>query len=167
MTPSRSRKRKEKESSTLLDLRPDQVEEIREAFRLFDTDDSGYIASKELKAALRALGIEPKRDELQQLTREVDPDSTHIVEFDRFLELAARKLSERDINSEIIKIFRLFDDDNTGRISFRNLKRVAREVGEPITDEELREMLEEADRDGDGEVSEEEFVRIMKKTGLF
>jgi hypothetical protein len=36
-----------------------------------------------------------------------------------------------------------------------------------VADEELQEMIDEADRDGDGEVSEEEFFRIMKKSGLF
>jgi centrin-1 len=47
------------------------------------------------------------------------------------------------------------------------LKRVARELGETMTDDELQEMIDEADRDGDGEISEEEFIRIMKKTNLF
>ena len=28
-------------------------------------------------------------------------------------------------------------------------------------------MIEEADRDGDGEISEDEFMRIMRKTNLF
>jgi Ca2+-binding EF-hand superfamily protein len=42
-----------------------------------------------------------------------------------------------------------------------------RELGENMTDEELQEMIDEADRDGDGEVNEEEFFRIMKKTSLF
>jgi len=36
-----------------------------------------------------------------------------------------------------------------------------------MTDDELQEMIDEADRDGDGEISEEEFIRIMKKTNLF
>jgi Ca2+-binding EF-hand superfamily protein len=36
-----------------------------------------------------------------------------------------------------------------------------------MTDEELAEMIEEADRDGDGEISEEEFMRIMRKTSLY
>ena len=54
-----------------------------------------------------------------------------------------------------------------GKISFRNLKRVAKELGENMTDEELQEMIDEADRDGDGEISEDEFLRIMKKTSLY
>jgi len=61
----------------------------------------------------------------------------------------------------------LFDDDETGRISLKNLRRVAKELGETMNDEELQEMIDEADRDGDGEISEEEFIRIMKKTNLF
>ena len=51
--------------------------------------------------------------------------------------------------------------------AFRNLKRVAKELGENMTDEELQEMIDEADRDGDGEINEDEFLRIMKKTSLY
>ena len=83
------------------------------------------------------------------------------------MELMTAKIAERDPREEILKAFRLFDDDNTGKISLRNLKRVSRELGETMTDDELQEMIDEADRDGDGEISEEEFIRIMKKTNLF
>jgi centrin-1 len=73
----------------------------------------------------------------------------------------------RNSRQEILKAFRLFDDDGTGSITFKNLKRVAKELGENMTDEELQEMIDEADIDEDGEVNEEDFSKIMKKTGLF
>merc|ERR1719171_2977243 len=98
---------------------------------------------------------------------DVDTDGSGTIDFNEFLSMMTAKMSERDPMEEIIKAFRLFDDDETGKISFRNLKRVAKELGENMTDEELQEMIDEADRDGDGEINEEEFLRIMKKTNLF
>ncbi len=45
-------------------LTEEQKAEIREAFDLFDTDGSGTIDAKELKVAMRALGFEPKKEEV-------------------------------------------------------------------------------------------------------
>ncbi|KAL6768622.1 DLE2 [Auxenochlorella protothecoides x Auxenochlorella symbiontica] len=116
---------------------------------------------------MRALGFEPKKEEVKKLVADFDKDGSGLIDYEEFLQVMTTKMGERDGKEEIIKAFRLFDDDETGKISFKNLKRVAKELGENITDEELQEMIDEADRDGDGEVNEEEFFRIMKKTSLF
>merc|ERR1711976_583398 len=134
---------------------------------LFDTDGSGSIDAKELKVAMRALGFEPNKEEIQKMISDVDDDGSGTIEFSEFLQMMSQKILNRDPKDDILKAFRLFDDDETGKISFKNLKRVAKELGERMTDEELQEMIDEADRDGDGEVNEEEFLRIMKKTNLF
>jgi hypothetical protein len=61
-----------------------------------------------------------------------------VLSYDEFLGLMTVKMAEKDCKEEILKAFRLFDDDETGKISFKNLKRVAKELGENLTDEELQ-----------------------------
>ena len=55
--------------------------------------------------------------------------SSATVTFDEFIEMVTPRMLNRDSREEIMKVFALFDDDNTGAISFKNLKRVATELG--------------------------------------
>merc|ERR1711918_9181 len=76
-------------------------------------------------------------------------------------------MGEKDSREDIEKVFKLVDDDNSSKITFKNLARVAEELGETIDDEELQDMINQADRDGDGAINVDEFYRIMKKKGNF
>ncbi|XP_072252428.1 uncharacterized protein cetn4 [Leuresthes tenuis] len=156
-----------KRTSSKLELTEEQKQEIKEAFDLFDTDGTGTIDVKELKVAMRALGFEPKKEEIKKMVADIVKEGSGTIDFGDFLSIMTLKMNEKDSKEEILKAFRLFDDDSTGKISFKNLKRVAKELGENLTDDELQEMIDEADQDGDGEVNEQEFLRIMKKTSLY
>ncbi|GBP33142.1 Centrin-1 [Eumeta japonica] len=155
-----------KKSGPKFELSEEQKRDIKEAFDLFDTENTGKIDAKELKVAIRALGFEPKKEEIKKMIAEIDRGDGK-VSYNDFVDLMTVKMAEKDTKEEIMKAFKLFDDDETGKISFKNLKRVAKELGENLTDEELHEMIDEADRDGDGEINQEEFLRIMKKTSLY
>merc|ERR1711991_476736 len=101
------------------ELSEEQKQEIKEAFDLFDTDGSGSIDSKELKVAMRALGFEPKKEEIQKMISDIDKDGNGDIDFEEFLGMMTAKMGERDSREEILKAFRLFDDDETGKISFK------------------------------------------------
>nr|XP_023698660.1 centrin-3 isoform X2 [Paramormyrops kingsleyae] len=133
------------------ELTEEQKQEIKEAFELFDTDKDKEIDYHELKVAMRALGFDVKKSDVLKILKDYDREGSGKITFDDFNEVVAEKMLERDPQEEILKAFKLFDDDDSGKISLRNLRRVARELGENISDEELRAMIDEFDTDGDGE----------------
>mmetsp|Transcript_6350 Transcript_6350/g.11265 ORF Transcript_6350/g.11265 Transcript_6350/m.11265 type:complete len:165 (-) Transcript_6350:156-650(-) len=155
--------RKTKKYTDRPGLSEDEIEEIREAFNLFDTDGSGTIDPKELKAAMQSLGFEAKNQTIYQMIGDIDKDGSGSIDFDEFLDMMTAKMSDKDSREDIQKVFNLFDDENKGRISHNNLKRVAHELGETMTDAELLEMIERADTDNDGEISFDEFYAVMTK----
>ena len=73
---------------------------------------------------------------------------------------------DKDKKQDMIKAFHLIDADKTGKVTFKNLKKIATELGETLTDDEIHEMISEADKDRDGEVNQAEFIEMMQKIGL-
>ncbi|KAF9129122.1 hypothetical protein BGX30_014064 [Mortierella sp. GBA39] len=73
---------------------------------------------------------------------------------------------EEHAQDEISRVFQLFDTQGKGSIRVEDLRRIASELGIVMKEQELQEMIEEGDRDGDGGVTEQEFSRIMKKVGF-
>jgi len=92
---------------------------------------------------------------------EVDQDGSGEIDFDEFLTLMAAKQANMTMEDELRGAFNVFDQDGSGYISAQELKQVLENLGESLTDEEVDEMMKEADLDSDGQVSFEEFVKMM------
>ncbi|CEO95687.1 EF-hand domain-containing protein [Plasmodiophora brassicae] len=144
-------------------LSSEEIEELHEAFNLFDTDGTGEIDPQELKQAMQSLGYDVKNQMVYQVLESLDKDGDKRINFNEFLDMMTARMSSKDSREDIMKVFRLFDDDNKGKISLDNLRRVARELGEDMNEEELKEMITRADLDGDGMINEDEFYNIMTK----
>ncbi|KJA28366.1 hypothetical protein HYPSUDRAFT_129443 [Hypholoma sublateritium FD-334 SS-4] len=160
-TSSAAQKAKQRRSHARPELTDEQKQEIKEAFELFDTDKDGCVDYHELKVAMRALGFDLKKAEVLKLLRDHDKDNVGLMEFQDFAKIMSERILERDPMEEIRRAFKLFDDDGTGKISLRNLRRVAKEIGDRLEDDELKAMIDEFDLDQDGEISEQEFFAIM------
>lgn len=66
--------------------------------------------------------------------------------------MMARKMKDTDSEEEIREAFKVFDRDNNGFISAAELRHVMTSIGEKLTDDEVDEMIREADQDGDGKI---------------
>jgi len=142
-------------------LTDDQIAEFKEAFALFDKDSDGCITTRELGTVMRSLGQNPTEAELQDMIHEVDADGNGDIDFHEFLSMMARKMKDTDSEDEIKEAFKVFDKDGNGFISAAELRHVMTNLGEKLTDEEVDEMIREADIDGDGQINYEEFVKMM------
>jgi len=72
--------------------------------------------------------------------------------------MMARKMKDTDSEEEIREAFKVFDRDNNGFISAAELRHVMTSIGEKLTDDEVDEMIREADQDGDGRIDCEPFA---------
>ena len=139
-----------------------ETEQIKEGFDLYDTDGSGSLDKKGFKDAMRALGFEPKANEIDKITAlAFHEDGRRVAYYEFVMTMTAKFLEPKDLLADMKKAFRLLDHDGTGTISLKNLKRTNRELQMGWTDDALQQMIDEADRDGTGEVNEEEFLRMI------
>jgi centrin-3 len=149
--PSRKGAPSSQSSAARRALSEDQRTELKEAFDLFDTEKTGRIDYHELKVAMRSLGFDVKKAEVLLLMNQHDVSNSGSIGYDQFVDIMADRIAARAPEEELQKAFELFDEDSSGRISFRNLRRIAKELGENLTDDELQAMIDEFDLDRDGE----------------
>merc|ERR1712124_227246 len=144
-------------------LSVDEVEEIKEAFDLFDNDGSGAISVNELTSAMKSLGFDVKHAVVYNMVADLDADGSGEIEFGEFLEVMTAKLSDKNTKEEIDRVFKLFDKDRNGTLEADDLSRVCKELGEEMSEEDVREVIQRADLDGDGKVGLDDFYNVLTK----
>ena len=132
-----------------------------DSFNMFDTNHDGTINSQKIGEIMRKLGKNPTEAQLIQLIENVSKSGSDKIGFDDFVDLMEQKNKENDSEIEIINTFQIFNTENNGLISNQELFHIIRTFGETLTDDEIEEIIAEADVDGDGYINYEEFVRMM------
>nr|XP_034326667.1 calmodulin, flagellar-like [Crassostrea gigas] len=130
-------------------LTKEQRAEFKEAFSLFDKDGDGSIKTKELGAVMKSLGLN------QKMIDKIDSGGNETIDLQEFLMMMDEKMAE------IRGAFIVFDRDGNGFITAAELRHTIQKTGDKLTDDEVDEMIRAADIDGDGQVSYNEFVKMM------
>jgi calmodulin len=138
------------------------VDEWLEAFKAFDADGDGTCSVKELGTVMRCLGIKMTEAQVQDLVTEFDANGSGTIDNLEFLMMMQRYASTPQNEAARVKeAFKIFDKDHSGLVSADELRNVMHNVGENLSDAELRSMILVADQHGDGEISLEDFEAMM------
>ncbi|KAM8713034.1 hypothetical protein ACLKA7_013363 [Drosophila subpalustris] len=143
-------------------LNEDMLQEIRNAFQVFDPLGTGKITSKQMGVAMRNLGHFPTEAELYDMIDEIDLDGDGEIDFFEFLQMMLKRLEGLNKEENLMIAFKLFDRDEDGFISPIELRNVMYNLGERCTEEEFNDMMREIDLDNDGKISYQEFVNGVR-----
>ncbi|XP_063429136.1 calmodulin-2-like [Mytilus trossulus] len=145
-------------------LTEEQQQEIKEYFDIFDEDKSGKLSRVEVSGVVRGLGLNPTKDELEEMFQGIDKDGSNEIEYNEFEEYYMKTFCSQNRNehSDLMEAFKTFDKDGNGFIDIDELKDALLNKGEDhLTDEDFKEMIAAVDIDGDGLVNYQEFVNLM------
>merc|ERR1712071_88932 len=106
------------------ELDPEELEEWRTIFNLFDVDGDGSITCQELGVVLRSMGQNPSDKELKEMIKDMDEDGSGTVDYEEFVILMRRKTADDEGNDDIEEAFRVFDTKNGGVICAEELMSV-------------------------------------------
>ncbi|XP_026199234.1 calcium-binding protein 1a isoform X1 [Anabas testudineus] len=148
------------------ELRPEEMDELRDAFKEFDKDKDGFISCKDLGNCMRTMGYMPTEMELIELSQQINMNLGGHVDFEDFVELMGPKLLAETADmigiKELKDAFREFDTNGDGAISTSELRDAMRKLlGQQVGLKEVEDILRDVDLNGDGLVDFEEFVRMM------
>nr|CDS34249.2 calmodulin [Hymenolepis microstoma] len=139
----------------------DQVSELFKTFSLFDRNQDGLITTDDLGTVMKSLGVNLSKKELMEMLKEGDFSGDGAIDFKEFVTLAINSVNDAENNEQLLNTFRLFDKDNNGFISPAELRQVLTALGEKLHEGQVEEMIRNIDRDRDGRINYDEFIRLI------
>merc|ERR1712154_178042 len=133
-----------------------EVQELKEAFALFDKDKGGTIEPEEFQQALADLGCTATTQEIAELVGIADAGAAGRVTFPDFLK-QFQHIDNEDLDNEAFEAWKLLSKGND-EINAGNIREFMKKFDLDMSDEELKATIQFGDRDGDGKFSKEDFT---------
>ncbi|KAL3892184.1 hypothetical protein ACJMK2_004418 [Sinanodonta woodiana] len=143
---------------------PYRAQELLEAFSLFDKNGDGKICTNELKSVMRGLGQNPTEKNLADMIHRADKDNSGFIEYREYCELI-KEFSKplETIETELREAFRYFNKARNGNLDAKELKHALLSLGNPLSEEEIKELFALMDLDKNGKVDIDEFTTFLSK----
>lgn len=150
--PEVDQKEKDKEWMEKYDFTSDQLAELKEVFNLLDEGGNGTIDAMQIGNALRAIGQNPTEQDCRSMIEECECNDDNTIDFEEFIRVVgARGLKGYyDMQEELEEAFKVFDKQGTGLLDVQELKEALKNLGEPVPEDEVNELLKMANVEGDG-----------------
>ncbi|XP_041361658.1 calmodulin-2/4-like [Gigantopelta aegis] len=161
-TEEKERTRRENDMCKQLGITKDQFQKIKLGFQAIDRNKNGYITETDLKEVVHLLGQNMSDRDITDMMRKADKNGSGNIEFEEFVEMLAPRFKEKDeVEREMKEAFQMFDTDGDGFINERELRVALTRVGEALTDAQVQDVFRDADKDGDGRISYDEFAKYI------
>lgn len=95
----------------------EQIEELREIFKMYDRDNTGNISNRALKFLLRGLGDNVNEEEVDLVLKDMDEDGNGTIDFQEFLLYMLEKVNAQSLEDDLVEVFKVFDRNGTGCIT--------------------------------------------------
>ena len=149
------------ESEIIQNLSEQEICELREAFNIFDKYSDGAIALDKLILLLKSLKQNPTQNEIKELA---ETFGNLKINFNQFLIIMAKRIEKKNIDEDkyFRSLFDVMDRNKNGKISIEEIKYLISHSNVDISEEDIKFLTKEADSDGDGLISYDEFLIFMK-----
>ena len=150
-------------SSKQIFLQDERRKLMKEILDLYDPNNEGFINSNDTSKILQAMGRTLEEDDEQNFLQAADPDNTGKITKDNFLATveALFSLSKDDVN-DLLEAFKIFDINNTGKISVKDFKKILVKIGQAFSEEEADDIIKYINVDKEGNIDYADFIQNWK-----
>ena len=143
-------------------LPPGDLTDLKKAFDLFDHDGSQKIRIQECLEGMKSVNFDQTNPILYDIIRDLEGEEW--CSWPKFAFHVYSCITDRNTDEGLRTLFDLFiDDPNKDTITFDTFKRICNEVGENMSDEEMKNILEITTQSGN-DINFEDFCQYMKLT---